>query len=296
MAVMHFRTLVVLLFAAPAWAQAPLGSMQSPDATVRGAVSLSGNTASIMSGSQVETNANDAVIQLHRGGSLRVCRATNVTTSSSANNQQMLLALNAGAIETHYTLASASDAVATPDFRVLLSGPGEFHFAFSAPQPGGLCVQSLPGNASAVVVQEVFGDGSYQVKPGQQVVFRNGSVEGATAATSNCGCGEPAAKAAPQEIGFPEEESKRAAAALAAGTPLPPAAGSAASESGKVYMQVSAPIVFRGQDLPAPVEAPFSQSIALKLANAIIQPLPPEKPAKKKWYQKFGAAFRNIFR
>jgi hypothetical protein len=64
-------------------------------------------------------------------------------------------------------------------------------------------------------------------------------------------------------------------------------------------MQVDAPVVFRGEDIPAP--APGTAT----LARAELPPWPPielqtvaakpEAKPKKKWYQRFGSALASVF-
>ncbi|MEO5936771.1 MAG: hypothetical protein ABIP81_06120 [Terriglobales bacterium] len=345
----------------------PIGEVQGTDANVRGAVSVGPTGTTLMSGSQVTAGATPTTIKLVRGGELKVCAGSSITITASASGREALVGLSAGAIETHYRLSSSADTIMTPDFRLLLPGPGDFHFAIGIKGRGDMCVKSMPGNSSAMIVHEVFGEGTHQVRPGDTVVFQKGSVQTpiAVAVGEECGCvgagaaklevGKPAATPAvapepvapqpavaepvvaqptvsqpvasqpvasqPRELGFPEQQSERAAAAIAAGQSPPPTAAplpGVSSNRNEVITKVDAPIVFRGEDLPA---GKAEVSPSLPTANAAPAPGPtaasptkpritepkvedksgekraePAKPAKKKWYQRFGSALAKLFR
>ena len=303
----------MLVCACQAFGQAPasgssagvIGDLRSPGATVRGSVMVTGLETSVMSGSQIVAGEGNAQIGLKRGGEINVCKRSSVTLTSASNGREMLVALNSGALEVKYSLSSTSDTIMTPDFRLSLTGPGAFHFAVGTAANGGMCLRSLAGNASSIIVNEQFGDGAHQVKPDEQFTFHNGKVDGPSAGAADCGCPAPQveAPAQPQKqgsLGFPEEQSLKAQEAVAAGQEPPkgeelPIPASQAPRPGQEVTQVDAPMVFRAEDVPPPAPQ-------VKLAKlpawpiAMLQPkAEPPKPVKKPWYQRFGKALASFF-
>lgn len=145
----------------------------------------------VAAGSSITAGEETAILRLNRGGEVRVCPGTTVSVSTSANGKDLMLGLSQGSMETHYVLEDSVDSVLTPDFRVVLPGPGDFNMAVGADSHGNTCVASLPGSTAAAVVAELLGSGTYEIKPQQQVLFRQGRIDEVETPPVFCGCPAP---------------------------------------------------------------------------------------------------------
>jgi AMIN domain len=128
----------------------------------------------VPSGSSVAALSDTTVMRLRRGGDFYVCPHSTVSVNRSRNGPDLMLAIGVGALETHITLGNSTDEVVTPDFRILLRGPGEFDYAIRADAQGNTCVKTLPGNTSPAIIYELLGDGKYEFQPRDQIVFHAG--------------------------------------------------------------------------------------------------------------------------
>jgi len=298
--------LFMLLLRAPGLGQQPVGELLTSDATLKGSVILTGRGTQVGSGSVIEAGAAAATLRLFRGGELRICPRTTLTVSSSAAGD-LLLGLGTGAMETHYPLASRADSILTADFRILLTGPGDFHFAVSIDTRGNTCLRALDSNNASLIVSELMGDGSYQVKPGEQVILLGGKVSQVSAVGAQaCGC--PAAtlprQAARSEPPAAHQGPPREHPGASVTAPLPPPV------LGQLQVEIDAPFVFRGDESqPPPAYSLARVNLAsLPQLMADIHVLPPtsaapgpkaaahspERPVKRHFFGKIRAFFAAI--
>ncbi len=282
------------------------------------------------SGSSITAGSDTTILQLPRGGEVRVCPGTTLSVSPSQSKRDLMFGMSTGGIETHYSLSASADAVLTPDFRILFAGPGQFHYAISADSHGNTCVRALKGNTSSVIVSELMGDRLYQVKPNEQVVFRMGQIDKVdTDIPLECGCPPPlpvirTSRPPMQPVPDSEVPSKVALGAGSAGSPVgtptndsgtrlssgPETAPLPASQPNDVHVQVDTAFVFSANDRaaksapPAPVEAvaqlPVEDAPQPQLhIDPVIQAPPPEvqpKPEHRGFFRRIGRFFSSIFR
>ncbi len=246
-------------------AQETLGELFATDARVKGSVILAGSGTSVLSGASIQAGAQAATLKLERGGSLLVCPGTKLSVTASQSGRELMFSMNAGNVEMNYPLGASADTLLTPDLRLLMPGPGTVHVAVHVTAQGDTCVQSLPWNASAIVVSETLGDATYQVKPDEAVLFKNGHLNDAVRSKQNCGCpvAPPTlvAKAPPP----PPVESKPP-------QPAPQAANALPAPSPQEHITMEAPFVFRAAD---PVPELTATVATLKLDNNQVVQLDP---------------------
>ena len=268
----------------------------NPDqaATVSGAFEVTGGRAIIAASGSITSGSQTTRVILPHRGELRVCASTSVKLASDSSAAQgetpgLLMAMDQGAVEMSFATTSGagrdSDVLLTPDFRILIAGPGAAEVKVRLGQHGDTCVDNAGVNAPYVLVSSVFEGGAYRVQPGQRVMFQHGSLhEVVDQEKEPCGC----PPAAPKGNEFPLAQSEGLA-------PLPKPAPGAASENPGTTEPV-APLVYKSADhvsQPTAGTEPASNQGAGASANpAAQQPAGQKKPG---FFSKMGRFFKRIF-
>jgi len=281
------------------------------------------------SGSSITAKEETAVLRLTRGGEVRVCPGTTVSVATSRSGQDLMLGMSTGAIETHYHLEESSDSVLTPDFRIVLPGPGEFNLGIKSDARGNTCVSSMPGSTSSIVVAELLGTGTYEIKPLQQALFRQGRMETVESPLATCGCPppeEPVLRASVDSSSVIPEEKAGSKLQLenssdpqpsgGAPSPTPDASGPTAgsettpvphTKAGEMKVELEEPLIFSGTARakaqasapPAPTQEAAALPLSLRPADPLpaVVVLPPADPkrANKGFFGHVKGFFASIF-
>jgi hypothetical protein len=308
---MHRPAIIALTFAIASGsllAQQAIGTVAMQDATVSGDLSVTNGRAVLVGSSSVLAKDHTAEIALNRGGSVRVCATSglHLTQRQGAGAQPLMLALDRGAIE-FQTNALTNDVVMTPDLRFNVRAGGPLDLRLRVTPSGDTCVENKGAGAPTLGISDQFGDGTYELHPGQHVLFEHGSLkEVVDNESSPCGC--PAAEsgmsiadallasggradtitAASAEHPFP--------AAVSQGLAPAPAVPQAAP--GVAHAQVSTTLGFSGDGTRTISGTPAngtSSSATVPLANAhqpAVQSAPEPAPG---FAHRIGRFFKRLF-
>lgn len=260
-------------------------------ANVTGALQIYGGRAFIAaSGTITSGNQPTRVILPHRG-EMRVCAMSSIKLAADTSNAVgetpgLLMAMDQGAVEMSYAATADiknADTLLTPDFRILIGGPGAADLKVRLGTQGDTCVDNAGANGPYVVVSSVFEGGTYRVQPGQRVMFQHGSLHQVVdQEKETCGC----PPAGPEGNEFPLAQSMGLSATPKAAPPPPVNA-----EAQKQAQDVP-PLVHNGND-NAPVAEILSKPVTPPgPATAHVQPAPKKKPG---FFSKVGHMFRRIF-
>ena len=276
---------------APATESAPIAPIaivpldnKNPDAAakVTGALEVSQGKAIIGASGTVTSGSQTTEVILPHRGVLRVCASTTVKLAAGASvtageTPGLMMAMDHGAVELSFATGRNSDILLTPDFRILIGGPGAAEVKVRLGQNGDTCVDNAGVNEPYVLVSSVFEGGDFRVQSGQRVMFQHGSLhEVVDNEKEPCGCPPPA----PKGNEFPLAQSEGLA-------PTPKPAPSVPMQNSASTQPIE-PLVYKSADH---VPQPAAEATPAASAGAA-------KPAAKKKSSFFGGIgkfFRHIF-
>jgi hypothetical protein len=253
-------------------------------AEVTGGMQVLNGRAFIAANGTVTAGAQTTQVTLPYRGTLRICASTTVKLAADSSVPAgevpgLMMAMDHGAVEASFATGRNSDVLLTPDFRILIGGPGAVEVKVRLAEGGDTCVDNPGANAPYVVVSSVFEGGAYRVQPGQRVMFQHGSLhEVVDQEKEPCGC--PPSTISGNE--FPLAQSEGLAPTL---HPAPIPAGRVGEAA-----QTSAPLVYNAADsapaaaAPAPAAAPANPPA--------VAPAPQKKPG---FFKRVGGFFKRIF-
>ena len=277
------RFLPIALLSTTMMAQQPIGSVGVQDATVSGALEVTGGRAVLVGSSAITAKDHTAEVALTRGGTVRVCSTSALHVASgkaTADAQPLMLALDRGAVEVQMA-ATVSDVVLTPDLRFAIGDSGPLDLRLRVGRNGDTCVENRGQTAPVLHISDQFGEASYDLHAGQHVLFERGSLkEVVDNESSPCGCPpEPVMSVADAVISSPSTSEPSAATTakqaeeqhpfpaavsqgLAPGTPVP------AAQSGTVHTQVAATLSYGANAAPdSTANAPASSGVSSASGN-----------------------------
>ncbi|MBN9617557.1 MAG: nuclease [Acidobacteriales bacterium] len=276
-------------------AQQPVGSVAVGDAVVTGNLSVTNGRAVLVSNSTVTAKDHSADISLDRGGNVLVCATSGLHITSgkaAAGATPLMLSLDRGAIELRMA-ATASDVIMTPDLRFGVAAPGPLDLRLGVTKDGDTCVDNRGGNAPVLNISDTFGESSYNLRPGQHVLFEHGNLKQVVDNESSpCGCpaaagvsladaaiasAKPASIASKPVEGKPAEEEHPFPAAVSAGLAPTPAVPKA--PAGVVHAQVATTLSYDAAASGAAPAAAPANAPERTAPEAAQSPQPAASPA-----------------
>jgi hypothetical protein len=299
-----------------AQAQQQLGSVAEQDATVTGTLTppmtVNSRVLLVDSGT-VTAKDHTAEVKLARGGAVDVCSTSglHLTAGTASDNgpSPLMLSLDRGAMEIHMA-AGTSDIVMTPDLRMSVKQDGPLDLRIRVTPNGDTCVENRIPQATAptlvataakppaaspgvsVNVASLFGEDSYEVKPGQHVLFEHADLhEVVDHESSPCGCpAEPATEiAGGSEFGLSGAKDHPFPVAVSQG--LAPAPPVPQAPNGVVHAQVSTTLSYSGDTGAGAVAGTTEPPMAFGQIQQAPAP-PVEKPGL---LHRIGRFLKRIF-
>ena len=286
-----------------AQAQQPIGNVAVQDATVAGELTVNNGRAVLVANTTVTAKDHTADVTLNRGGSIHVCATSglHITAGKSATGPApLMLSLDRGAIEVQMA-ATTSDVIMTPDLRFGIASNGPLDLSLRVTSNGDTCVENRGANAPILTGADQFGESSYNLRPGQHVLFEHGSLkEVVDNETSPCGC--PPAPAPGLSLADAAIKAGTTKQAVEAQHPFPaaisnglaPTAAVPQAPQGVVHAQVATTLSYdaNGNAASPPPSAPAEANAPATAQTAAPAPAPQHHSDVGHW---IGHFFKRLF-
>jgi hypothetical protein len=267
----------------------PIAIVPVEGVKLSGALNVAEGKAVIGASGTITAGDRTAVVTLPHRGNLHICATTKVSLTSDSSVPAgsgegdapgLMMGLERGAMEANFATGKNADVILTPEFRILISGPGVAAVRVRLGEKGDTCVDNGGPEAPYVLVSSNFNGGAFRVQPGQRVMFEHGSLnEVVDNEKESCGC-PPDPASVTQANAFPEAQS----AGLTAAPPSVTKTPKVAAELSREEVRPIAPVA--ETSTPASAAAPI----------AAPTPLPPPVAEKKPGvFTRIGRFFRKIF-
>ncbi len=261
-------------FLVRASAQRFVAYVPTSEATITGALLVSGSNSILGESSIVSALDRPAHVILSRGGTVLVCQASAVhllvghgtPDRSGQSYDPILVSLEKGSLELRMPMIS-TDAVVTAGMRFSSAArhnkPDLLDLAMRVSPNGDTCVENRGKKSPPINITDALGQSSYLLKPDQHVVFAHGLIQEASpAATTSCGC-PPA----------PAQGMSLADAALRAG------AGNTATFDQNASAFPFPTAVSRGIESPEPLPPENPNQTRVKVSGTLVYEAPALTPA-----------------
>jgi hypothetical protein len=292
-----------------------IATVSTQDVSVSGSLSVSNGRATIGNDGAITAGDKTADVALSRGGNLKVCSTTKIhlSTDNTTPGGALMIALDRGALEAHYTPGQYSDVLLTPDLRILISAPGRADLSIRVSNQGDTCVDNHGDEAPYVLASSLFEGGAYRIQPNQRVLFEHGSLRDVVDNEQDpCGCppDQPISVANAgttstnpalpgQKVSATAEQNPFPLAESEGLKPAPPLPTTPAVPVGQAHIEVSAPVAYDANN-PNPPSAPPPASGGAPIpvpTSAITTAQAPQPPAQPHtgFFQHIGHFFRKLF-
>ncbi|HZZ40918.1 MAG TPA: hypothetical protein VFE06_17405 [Acidobacteriaceae bacterium] len=281
--------------------------------SLSGSLSVENGRATIGNNGTITAGDKTAHVSLTRGGNLNVCASTKIhlSTDNTTPGGALMVAIDRGAIEAHYTPGEYSDVLMTPDLRILISPPGEADISLRVNNQGDTCVDNHGGHAPYVLASSLFDGGAYRVQPNQRVLFEHGSLhEVVDNEQDPCGC-PPDHPLSVASVGVPGSTPARPGEAVAhnkaeADNPFPLAESEGLKPApappttpvvpaGEAHAQVDVPLTFNSNQPLLPEKPMVDSSVTTTNQPEITAQAVPAKPHHPGFFGHIGHFFKRMF-